>query len=295
MIDRKEVFCVARGLHWGSAFGLQLEIAMRTCLDPVTFTPSRLGGRSLLAVLAFAVSAASNAAVFTFDFDALANNANNAAVQTYMRTIVPGTVVTGAGASRTYTGDGFVIGPTLSTAPTDTFIRNYGSSHFSFDFGTTFHIYSLSFDWEIFPDGTCFRGPGDSTATRTCADTGATAANVNWPDFDLYVGGSATSSFSRVGIATGTGTSPNYPQAIGASGLINLAGQHFLDFWDWPQTIAIDNLVINGCIDTINVRCTPPLQVPEPASLPMVALALALAGLAGWRARRGSRAEIRAV
>jgi hypothetical protein len=241
-------------------------------------------GRCLLAGLALAVSASSSATLYTFDFNSLADNASNAAVQTYMRGIIAGTNVSGSGASKTYNGDGHVIGPTLGQ---DTFIRNVGSSHFTFDFGSSFHIYSISFDWEIFPDGTCFRGPGDSTATRACAAEGP--ANANWPDFDLYVDGSLTAAFSRVAVATGI--NPNYPQAIGTSGTFNLAGAHFLDFVDWPATIAIDNLVINGCRDTSDIKCLPPLLVPEPSSLPLVGLGLALAGLAGWRTRRDARAS----
>jgi len=217
--------------------------------------------RCLLAGLALVAATSSSATIFTFDFNSLADNASNLAVQNYMRTIVSGTNVAGSGASRTYTGDGFVIGPTLGP---DTFIRNMGAPNFTFDFGATFHIYSISFDWEIFPDGTCFRGPGDSAATRACAAAGA--SNANWPDFDLYVDGSSTATFSRIAVATGV--NPNYPQAIGTSGTINLNGAHLLNFVDWPATIAIDNLLIDGCRDTTDRKCTPPLHVPEPSSLP---------------------------
>jgi hypothetical protein len=241
-------------------------------------------GRCLLAGLALAVSASSSATLYTFDFNSLVDNASNSAVQTYMRGIIAGTNVSGSGASQTYTGDGHVVGNTLGP---DTFIRNVSSSHFTFDFGSSFHIYSISFDWEIFPDGTCFRGPGDSSATRACAAEGPT--NANWPDFDLFVDGSSTAAFSRIAVATGV--NPNYPQAIGTSGTFNLAGAHFLDFVDWPATIAIDNLVINGCRDTATALCVPPgtHDVPEPSSLPLVALGLALAGFAGWRTRRAAK------
>ena len=234
--------------------------------------------RCLLAGLALVASVPSSATIYTFSFDTLANNAGNAAVQTYMQSVISGTLVTGSGASRDYTGDGHVIGPTLGP---DSFIRNVGTNHFTFDFGSAFHIYSISFDWEIFPDGTCFNGPGSTAATRACAAAGA--SNANWPDFNLFVDHSSSALFTRV--ATATGTNPNYPQGIGVSGVINLADGHFLDFVDWPATIAIDNLVIEGCRDTATVKCLP-RQVPEPSTLPLIGLALAIAGLAGRRSQQ---------
>jgi hypothetical protein len=247
-------------------------------------------GRCLIAGIALAVSASSSATIYTFNFNSLADNASNAAVQAYMQGIVAGTLVTGSGASKTYNGDGHVIGPTLGP---DTFIRNLNSPDFTIDFGSTFHVYSISFDWEIFPDGTCFRGPGDSSSTRACADAGPVPSNTNWPDFDLFVNGVALPVFSQ--LAVSTGVNPNYPQAIGVSGTINmLFGPHMLDFVDWPATIAIDNLVINGCRDTQTFKCTPPL-LPEPSSLPLVGLALAMAGLATWRTKRKSVARAPAV
>jgi len=54
----------------------------------------------MFAGLALAATTPASATLFTFDFNSLANNASNAAVQTYMRTIVSGTNVTGSGASR---------------------------------------------------------------------------------------------------------------------------------------------------------------------------------------------------
>jgi hypothetical protein len=276
----------------------KLENYMNACIDRMIAVKSKpiaggVVGRCVLAGLALALSASSSATTFTFNFDSLGDGANNTSVQTYMRTIISGTNVAGSGASRTYNGDGFVIGPTLG-GPGDTFIRNVGSDHFTFDFGSSFHIYSLSFDWEIFPDGSCYRsGSGDHSSHAACANAGA--SDPNWPDFDLYVNHSSTAVFSRVALATGSLT--NYPQAIGVSGTINLpgAGGNYLDFVDWPATIAIDNLVINGCRDTETVRCVPPLRVPEPSSLPLAALGLALVGFCGWRARRDSRLASNAV
>jgi hypothetical protein len=258
---------------------------MDKCADQTTSSKfnSRLGdvgsktraaGRSLLLGLTLAASASASATIFTFDFNSLVENDGNAQVQTYMRTIVPGVTVAGSDATRSYNGDGFVVGPTLGP---DTFIRNLGSDHFTMDFGSSFHIYSISFDWEIFPDGSCYRsGTADTSGHAACANAGPIASNTNWPDFDLFVNHGATAVFSRVAVATaGAAAGSNYPQAIGTSGTINLAGVNFLDFVDWPATIAIDNLVINGCRDTADRLCVPPLKVPEPSPLPLLGAGLA--------------------
>jgi hypothetical protein len=232
-------------------------------------------GRCLLAALALAASASSGATIYSFDFNSLVENDGNAQVQTYMRTIVPGVIVAGSDATRTYNGDGFVVGSTLGP---DTFIRNLNSDHFTMDFGSSFHIYSISFDWEIFPDGTCYRsGPADTSGHAACANAGPVASNTNWPDFDLFVNHGSSAVFSQLAVATaGAAPGSNYPQAIGNSGTINLgSGASFLDFVDWPATIAIDNLVINGCRDTADRVCVPPLKVPEPSPLPLLAAGLA--------------------
>ena len=203
-----------------------------------------------------------------------------------MRQQIAGIVVAGSGATKTYNGDGFAT----TTLGPDTFIRNLNADHFTMDFGSTFHIFSITFDWEIFPDGTCYRsGVGDTSSHAACANAGS--SNANWPDFDLYANHSSTASFSRVALATGTTT--NYPQAIGYSAVVNFsgAGAHYLDFVDWPATIAIDNLVINGCRDT-DVGCVPRLTTPEPSSLPLLGLGLLLAGFSGWRARRITKAAL---
>jgi len=233
-------------------------------------------GRWLLAGLALAVSASASATIFTFDFNSLIETDGNAAVQAYMRTIVPGVTVAGSDATRSYAGDGFVVGPTLGP---DTFIRNLGGDRFTMDFGSTFHIYSISFDWEIFPDASCYRsGTADVSSHATCANTGPTASNTHWPDFDLFVNHGSTPVFSQLAVATaGVAAGSNYPQAIGTSGTISLGlGASFLDFVDWPATIAIDNLVINGCRDTADRVCVPPLKVPEPSPLPLLGAGLAV-------------------
>jgi hypothetical protein len=227
---------------------------------------------------AMALATSALGTTFTFSFDSVANNATNSTIQSYMQTIIPTATISGARASRTYNGDGHVIGPTLGP---DTFIMNDGPSHDSFTigFGSNFYISSISFDWEIFPDASC---SGQSNACRIAGTT-----NVNWPDFDVYADGSSTAAFHALGVDTA-----NYsPQAIGYGVTINLAGAHTLSFVDWPAEIAIDNLVINGCVSTAaNVPCLL-RQTPEPSSLLLGALALGVLGL-GLRQRKTGSANV---
>jgi hypothetical protein len=207
--------------------------------------------------------------------------------------------VSGALATATYNGEGHVKGPTLGTSDdgvahpgvNDTFIINdnfgvYGGASNSFTLNfTNFTILSLSFDWEIFPDATCAQG-------SYCAGH---PNSPNWPDIELVVDGNATPIWSM--LAT-TPVGGGDPQALGLSDTINfLTGVHSLTFVDWPAEVGIDNLRISGCAnlpnqvpragaqnDVVQPHCTP-LQTPEPATLPLVALALCAAALRAGRAR----------
>ena len=237
-------------------------------------------GLGLVAALGLATSSPSWAGpvTLTFGFDSLANGASNASIQSYMRTQSGDAAlnVSGAIASRTYTADGRVVGPTLSTSSTDTFIMNNGpgSNSFSIDFGSMFYISSISFDWEIFPDISC-------PAHSTCASHGS--SDPNWPDFDLYVDGGVNPVFSQVATQANANVDP---QAIGTSGLILLSDGHSLLFVDWPAEIAIDNLVVNGCFATKpGVSCLQRDKVPEPPTLLLAGLGLAMLGLALGRSR----------
>ena len=233
--------------------------------------------------LSLAASTSAGAAAFTFDFNTLGEGANSTSIHNYMTGVFGSNVgVSGAKATKAYNGDGHVVGPTLGTSdgatsssdathnhanPKDTFIINDGpgSNSFTLNFGT-FSIFSLSFDWEIFPDNSC---------SPHCAPT-----SPNWPDIELLVDGNPAVVWSMV--APGDAHTLN-PQAIGVSGLINLAGAHTLTFMDWPAEIGIDNLVINGCPPTAP-QCLRQ-ETPEPPSLPLTALALGALFLVGRRSR----------
>jgi hypothetical protein len=110
--------------------------------------------------------------IIPFDFSSLANGASNSTIQTLMNSQLGAgrsVVLTGAFASNSYAGDGFVTGPLVNGHPTSytlasqdgTFIKNNtsldpgpDSDRITMAFsGLT--ISSIRFDFEIFPDGTC--------------------------------------------------------------------------------------------------------------------------------------------
>ena len=101
----------------------------------------------------------------------------NSAVQSYMTGVLAGTTVTGAGelSNNQYTGDGHVVGPvsgttvtpltlgstnggvqhSLSTTSPDNYIVNNPSTNTTIEIIFPKAMYTVSFDYEIFPDGTC--------------------------------------------------------------------------------------------------------------------------------------------
>lgn len=244
---------------------------------------------------------------FTFDSVANASGPTTIQnyMNTYIDGLVGGsatyvTVSAGALASKGtalapagYTGDNHVVGPGTGTtsltlgdtngatkdglpytvgAP-DTFIINNGPTYnaFTFAFTNGFTIAAgstISFDYEIFPDGSC----------PSLSNCGTNHANL--PDFIFQINGGQVGS-TTFGVVPGTGgtysksplmSTETAPQAMGvftmtaASALVNPT----LTFVDWPATIGIDNLVI-----------TPPTTttaaVPEPTTLFLVGSGVVMA------------------
>ncbi|MDQ2918192.1 MAG: hypothetical protein M3R40_13745 [Pseudomonadota bacterium] len=264
---------------------------------------------SFIAALVIGAASHAQAIPVTFNFDSVAPHDNvaeafglgktggNTEIATNMNGVLDAALglgtstvsVSGALATSTYNGEGHVNGDTLGTsnggvhdapAYTDRFIMNddfkiYGSTaadRFSFTF-TGFYIYSVSFDWEIFPDATC---PA-STSSTACANN---PSNSNYPDIALLADG--------VGVWSTLASTPvsgdKDPQALGHLSTLSLAGASQLTFVDWPAEIGIDNVIIDGC--TIkSPDCLRRQDVPEPAML----LLLAASALAAWGATRGGR------
>ena len=251
----------------------------------------------LFAGILMAGASSAQAATISFDFNSLSDGASNSSVQTYMRNILlaphgaNAVTVTGARGEKDYTGDGHVVGPTYNHPETlgssdgsvhhngglDTFLVNKdGVTTIAMTF--TFPIYSVSFDYEIFPDGTCPTGG---------------SCGANWPDFTFEA--NDVGKFTTLGVTPGTpatysatwlhspasGAVNNElaPQFLGLSGTWNFAsGVTKLEFIDWPRKIGIDNLSICD-------RPYPPQpSVPEPASIFL--LGSGMAGMFGLSTRR---------
>jgi len=270
------------------------------------------------ALFLLAGSLPASAGTVVFNFNSLASGADNNAIQTYMNTLLAGsatvTVSAGAVADQGYNGDGHVDGVGSSTVSRtlgtsdgsggvnagvacttsgctgtglDTFIRNTSSlPSFVFAFSNQMVIDSVSFDYEIFPDGTC-------TAMTAAACGGAAVGGYypNQPDFNFSTNlGSVFQTYGTAPVApndhsdaSGLGGIELAPQMAPVNtGLLvaNVAGSSQLTFADWPATIGIDNLVINW-----HTQVTGQSAVPEPASLTLFGTGM----LAAWRARRKKR------
>lgn len=264
--------------------------------------------RLLFSTLTFAaVGICAQAGTYTFNFNTLSSYADASSIATYMDGVLSAAgcvgcsvTVAGAVADQTYTGEGYVVGPSgnpltlgnsdgatsnSSTTPSsthDTFISNTNdSSHqISTEISLIFSglsVSSASFDYQIFPDGSCpSLGRGNCGGDWWNRST-SVADNPNTPDFTFTTGAASggTTIFTTYGVApsasgsdgssTKNGSSTKYaPQYIGTSGTQNLGGVSELNFVDWPATIGVDNLVI-----------TTTSSVPEPSSVLLLATACA--------------------
>jgi hypothetical protein len=170
----------------------------------------------------------------------------------------------------------------LSTSSPDNYIVNATSDRITITFPTP--IYALSFDFEIFPDGTC---PSSTNCGRgaNLPDFTLLVDNVTqWQVFGTYPGSSNTYSHSP---ASGAGSTEKAPQYLSHAGLIVFdQGATQVSFVDWPQRIGIDNLVVDT--QCAYLSC-PGHDVPEPPMLPLCVGGLALLA---WSLRRATRRSV---
>lgn len=271
------------------------------------------------ALLAPALTAA---ATITLDFNAVADNASNSAVQTYITSVIDGALgtgkstgftITGSKGEKNYTGDSYVTGPpitpscveyfqngtckktdtvseTLGTSDgnvhhggsNDTFLVNVGADRITMDF--PFEIYGVSFDFEIFPNARCPNGGANG-----CPNTD----DPDWPDFTFEADDKVI--FKAFGADPESDATLTYrysphsklsfeaaPQLLSVSGL-----------WQFADGVTklefIDWPVMIG-IDNLVINTTPPERIPPPNGAPepgtLALLGLGLAGLAATRRRR---------
>ena len=237
--------------------------------------------------------------VVTFDNSgpgALAPGSTNAQIAQYMDGLlgcVNCVTVSGASVDTTYSGDSHVVGnngksltlgtsngatnnSTLTPSSTyDNFLSNVTNSASTVSNGITMTfsqpVNLKSFDFEIFPDASC-------PNKYSCPSL---------PDFELYINGSGTATFTQLGAFPGStsnssthtgtdGSSTKSPysgsgteqaaQWIGTwSG--NLTNVTEIQFMDWPAAIGVDNIDFG--------------TVPEPRGGALLLGGLLLAGLAG--------------
>jgi hypothetical protein len=294
---------------------------------------SSLRRRVALLITAVSLWAAGTASAgqIAFDFSSLNVNSSNASISSLMTSQAGSTVtVTGAQVNTNYTGDGHVVGPKIGstivpwtlgdsggtvsnpTAPTTTnptykpYLANAvpggpngSSTTITMKFNTP--IYAVTFDFEIFPDGTWDPNnptqnvpdfefsATDSTNHVVAAKTNGSMTALPWVVYgvspgsvDPYLPGNPTTyTHSTVSGTTGT---ENVPQLIGAVTFVFSTNDPAtsLTFADWPQQIGINNLIINP-------NGVTPFTTTVPAPPSAMLLGFGAIGVLGFVARSRRR------
>jgi hypothetical protein len=199
-----------------------------------------------------------------------------------------------------YDGEGYNVGPQVNGKTAVYNLTSYNGLPFFINdkFGSgsdrivatfSFPIYSVSFDYEIFPNAQMANGSKVRPEDR--------ATTPGWPDFTFKADGQVV--FRTLGVMPGergypipftmspnsaqrSGTDKNEyaPQFIGSSGTILFPnGVNKLEFIDWPPVIGLGNVQFSAT--PLSATAT-----PEPASAVTWLLCAAAFGGLAFRGRR---------
>lgn len=233
----------------------------------------------------------------TFTFNDLAEGAGNAAVQSSLSAVWAGTTVTGALGQRTYLADGHVVGPVVDGAVVpltlgstdggawhagyDGFVANQPSTD-RFTITLPAPVYAVAFDFQIFPNGHeavpdfTFAADGAVVFHLLGRKPGSAAAPAGVVPGVALTDTPAHSPFS------GTGAAEPVYQLLGHYAGLFPNGVTRLEFIDWPQRVAIDNLSVDPA--------APAAAVPTPEPAAALVWAAGLAGVAAAARRARGRA-----
>ncbi len=178
-----------------------------------------------------------------------------------------------------YDGEGYLIGGRNLTSYNGLpFLINdrFGSGSDRITVQLSFPVYSISFDYEIFPNANMADGRGKDPSSP------------GWPDFTFKADGQTVLHAFAV-LPGPTDQSPNSqknkndpyehaPQLLASSGTFFFPdGVTKLEFIDWPPVIGVNNLQLGT---------SPPSHLPEPATLTAFGLCAAGAGVYALRRRK---------
>jgi hypothetical protein len=192
-------------------------------------------------------------------------------------------------AATNYDGEGHLVGPVVGNQVAWRNLTNYNGLPFLINdrFGSgssqiivqfSFPIYSVSFDFEIFPNADVADGRGKTTASPGWPDfTFEADGQVVLHAFAVLPGTNGTFSVSPDSLAQGTNEFA--PQLIASSGTFSFpGGVTELEFIDWPPVIGVNNLQFNASPQGA--------ETPEPATLVLFGACAVGAGIYAWGRRR---------